>query len=222
MKISLRGVSLAFEDKPPLFRGIDLEIGSEDYVLVQGPSGCGKSSLLRLLNRLQEPTEGELLLDGEPAHRRDVTRWRRSIGYLQQTPVMVDGTVRENLLLPFSFRVAAGEPRPSDGELRAGLDRLLLGAVDLDADAATLSVGQKQRVALVRSTLAKPQMLLCDEPTSALDAESREVVMAELERLHLEEGVGIVLVTHVSFQAKSVRPRTYAMDPAFGLKEVTV
>ncbi len=123
-------------------------------------------------------------------------------------------------MLPFQFGVAKQTSKPRYEELRRRLDALLLEAVGLDDDAQKLSVGQQQRVALVRSLLACPQILLCDEPTSALDAESKRVVEDALEAIHVDEGIGVVLVTHADFEARRVTPRRLFLRPGDGLKEV--
>lgn len=199
MNVCLEQVTLQYPGKEPLFRDVDLEIAEGDVVVIRGPSGSGKSSLLRLINRLQEPTSGRLLVDGEPAVNLEVTHLRRRIATIQQTPVMIDGTVRDNLLLPFRFQAArdGSTATPDDQALRDELAAYHLDDVALEHDAALLSVGQKQRLALIRALFVEPELILCDEPTSALDPASRTVVEAELERRHRENGQGIVLVTHI-------------------------
>jgi putative ABC transport system ATP-binding protein len=219
--ISFENVGLAFGDKPPLFDLVDFSVESGQFVLIQGPSGSGKSSFLKLINRLSEPTRGSILVDGKMLTELPVLEHRRSIAYLQQVPVMLDGTVRYNLLLPFGYAVAKGVSKPSDAELQSYLDRLLLNGIKLDEDALKLSVGQQQRVALIRLLLTHPKMLLCDEPTSALDPESRGIVEDLLERLVVEDGLAVVMVTHLEFPFKSLRPRIVRIEPETGLQEVS-
>ncbi len=100
---------------------------------------------------------------------------------------------------------------PGDEVLRTWLDDLLLVDVALEADAGVLSVGQQQRLALIRTLLAGPEILLCDEPTSALDADSKGVVDAWLERANVERGIGIVLVTHLDFCPQTARIGSYVV-----------
>ncbi len=214
MKLELQKLSLQYDGKSTLFKDIDLTVESGDFVVIRGPSGSGKSSLLRLLNRLQEPTSGTILVDGSSIADLEVTRLRRRIGYVQQTPVIIDGTVRDNLQLPFTFKIASNIVAPDDDTLRCKLDAYLLQDVVLDEIASNLSVGQKQRLALIRVLLVSPEILLCDEPTSALDVQSRDVVERELERVNMEHGTSIVLVTHVEFQPKQVRPKIRIMTPS--------
>ncbi len=212
MKLELASVSLQYNGRPPLFRDVDLVLESGEMILLKGPSGSGKSSFLRLLNRLQEPTSGQLLVDDRPADEHEITALRRRIGYVQQTPVMIDGTVRDNLLLPYRFKASRGESPPPREQLRQLLDGYNLREVGLDDDASPLSVGQKQRVALIRSLSVAPELLLCDEPTSALDPDSRAIVEGELERCYRQRGMGVVLVTHIDSELASMRSRTLLLD----------
>lgn len=212
MRLEFKDLSLRYGTKKPLFERVSLTVDSGDFVLIHGPSGSGKSSLLRLPNRLQEPTSGGILLDGRSVTRRDVTELRRTVGYVQQTPTMAVGAVRSNLTLSFTFRAAHERRLPDERKLRTLLDDFLLQDVDLDDDAETLSVGQKQRIALIRTLLSEPRFLLCDEPTSALDPESRSAVEIWLERLALEQNIGIVQVTHLDFRPERVGARRYRLD----------
>ncbi|MDP6041528.1 MAG: ATP-binding cassette domain-containing protein, partial [Candidatus Latescibacteria bacterium] len=175
--------------------------------------GIGKSSLLRLLNRLQEPTSGTILIDDKPVDEHDVTHLRRRIGYVQQTPIAIEGTVRDNLCLPYTFKAASRESSPDDHVLREKLDAYLLTDVQLDDNATELSVGQKQRIALIRILLVAPNLLICDEPTSALDPESKAVVERELERINRETQTSVILITHFAFKPENMTPLTYTLTP---------
>ncbi len=206
MKLRLDKVTLRHGDAAPLLAEVNLSLDPGDFVLIEGPSGCGKSSLLRLLNRLQEPASGQLLVDGEAVIESATPAFRRRSAYLQQTPVMLDGSVRDNLLLP--FRIASTRRSlPSDQTLRQWLDRFLLQAVKLEDVAPHLSVGQQQRLALIRLLLTEPELLLCDEPTSALDDDSRRIVLEALQQANLETGMAIVLVSHDGLVLDKVQPR---------------
>jgi putative ABC transport system ATP-binding protein len=219
MKLELRDVALGYGEDAPLHRNISLVVGRGGFILIEGPSGSGKSSLLRLMNRLQEPTGGEILLDDRPIRDYDVTSLRRRIGYVQQTPVMLEGSVADNLLLPFRFRSARQRTSPDRDRLRALMDELLLHDVELSGQATQLSVGQKQRVALIRAVLTEPEILLCDEPSSALDPESRDIVQASLERLNVERQMTLIVVTHFDFHPKRVSPQRYRLTRRDGLRE---
>ena len=212
MKLELRDISLQYPDKPPLFEGVNLTLESGGFLIVGGVSGSGKSSLLRLLNRLQEPTSGEILVDDRPMADQEVTQLRRRIGYVQQTPLVTDGTVEENLRLPYLFRANRALNPPGRDELRERLDAFALTQVSLDDDAGDLSVGQKQRIGLIRSLSVNPEMLLCDEPTSALDPASKDIVEDCLEHVNVDLGIGVVLVSHTKFTPKRVRPTEFVLN----------
>ncbi len=188
------GLGVSFGGKRVL-DGLDLNVASGEFVVVNGPSGAGKSTLLRLLCRLQEPDSGTVLFNGQDVAAMDAPSLRRQMGYLQQTPVVVPGSVRENLLLPFAFRENAALLRPDDARLQWLLAGLNLD-VALDEDALGLSVGQRQRLALLRTLLVDPKVLLMDEPTSALDPESASLVLQEAERRCSEQGVSVLMITH--------------------------
>ena len=213
MKIELRNVSLAHDGKPPLFQDINLVVDTGEFILVQGASGVGKSSLLRLMNRLQEATAGEVLIDGKPIVTYEVTSLRRKIGYVQQTPIMTPGSVEDNFYFPFQFRSTGTQKLPGQDEKQMWMATFLLEGVKLSDDAMKLSVGQKQRIALIRTLLVKPEILLCDEPTSALDQQSKEIVEDSLERLNIEHGISIILVTHLDFTLKRANSRRFILQP---------
>ncbi len=180
-----------------IFQGLSLRIPQGAFVLVRGGSGAGKSTLLRLLARLEEPSEGALYFRGREYASFEPPALRGKVCYVQQTPTVIDASVRDNLLLPFGFRLHRERERPPDAALRGQLDALLLPDVDLDDNALLLSVGQKQRLCLARTLLLRPEALLLDEPTSALDAESRATVRRLTLQAHQEQGVTILLVSHV-------------------------
>lgn len=219
MRIDLKNVSLQYDDKAPLFQEINLTVESGDFILIQGQSGIGKSSLLRLFNRLQEPTAGEIWIDEKPIAEYNVTTLRRKVGYVQQLPVMIEGSVENNFNLAFRFRSARSQKPPSQEEMRKLMEGFRLQGLQLEDDALKLSVGQKQRVALIRMLLAEPEVLLCDEPTSALDAESREIVENWIEHINIEKGIGVILVTHLDFSPKQVKAKRFLLQPD-GLKEM--
>ena len=102
---------------------------------------------------------------------------------------------------------------PASNEKQMWMETFLLEGVKLSDDAMKLSVGQKQRIALIRTLLVKPEILLCDEPTSALDQQSKEIVEDSLERLNVEHKISIVLVTHLDFKLNRAKSRRFLLQP---------
>jgi putative ABC transport system ATP-binding protein len=171
----------------------------EGATALLGPSGSGKSTILRLLNRLADPDEGVVRMDGEDVRSLDVLGLRRRAVLVPQLPAPLPGTVRDNVGYGPSLVGRSVEVEPLLE--RAGLDPSYA-----DRDASQLSVGEQQRVMLARSLALEPEVLLLDEPTSALD----ETARGEIERTlrDLREGVSIVLVTHDAAQAERLTTRT--------------
>ena len=190
----------------------DLQVPRGAFVLLTGPSGAGKSTLLRLFCRLEEPQTGQVLLDGQDVAALPPARLRRRVSYLQQTPTVVPGSVRANLLLPFSFKAARGQTPPDDDALAALLASLAAGDIPLSQEAATLSVGQRQRLCLARALLTRPEALLLDEPTSALDPESAQAVLSAAESFCLDQGGTVILVSHAEFAPLRVTPAPYVLN----------
>ena len=178
-------------------RGIDLDVRGGEFIAVMGPSGCGKSTLLNLIAGLDSPSDGEILLAGEPLAGKDenaLARMRREhIGIVFQFYNLLEGmSVLENVTLP---AVIAGAPRKAaEARARDLLDLLGLGDKLRDAP-GLLSGGQRQRLAIARALANEPTILLGDEPTGALDSTGGEEVLELFRRLH-QGGQTIVLVTH--------------------------
>jgi ABC-type cobalamin/Fe3+-siderophores transport system ATPase subunit len=176
-----------------------------------GPSGAGKSTLLRCLNRLLVPDAGRVLLDGEDTAALEPCALRRRVGLVGQAPVMLPGSVRENLA--YGLGPGVDERRLVRALADAGLD-----ASFLPRPAAELSGGERARVALARALTREPELLLLDEPTAALDAAASRHVAATLRAL-VEAGLGVVVATHdlafaadVADRAVTLRDGTAVVD----------
>lgn len=194
--IDFRDVTFGFSAETTLFSGISLSIKKGAFYVIKGPSGVGKTTFLRLFNRFEEPLAGEIRFKGKLLNQYSPPDLRRSMLYIQQTPTMMDGSVLENLLLPFSFKHNLHLQRPHRGKLKSLLEAVHLQEMGLNGHAMTLSVGQMQRLSLIRGLLLGPEVLLLDEPTSALDRESALAVTGLLERLNAESGLTVLAVTH--------------------------
>lgn len=184
--------------------GVNLALDAGELVDVVGPSGSGKTTLLRALARLLPGVRGTLVFAGAPAHEVLPAEWRRHVTLLPQRASMRCGSVRDNLLLPWSFKIRAEEKPPRDSYLRDALDEVGLDDVSLDRDAAKLSVGQAARIALLRVVLATPDVLLLDEPDANLDDASAEQVRATTGRF-VEAGGSVVRVRHSRTDALTSR-----------------
>ncbi len=187
----LRDVSLAIDDVT-ILDDVSLAIAAAGITVLIGPSGAGKSMLLRLLNRLEVPTSGEVWFRGEPVAELDPLKLRRRVGMVFQRPAPFPGTVRDNLLV--------ADPDADDNELAAALHDARLEAAFLDRSADELSGGEAQRMCLARTLVTRPEALLMDEPTSALDPDARRGLERTARRL-AGGGRPLVWVTHDLEQA---------------------
>lgn len=177
-----------------------LDIPSGKITCIVGRSGSGKTTTLRMLNRMISPDTGTIIYKGTPISEIDPVRLRRQVVMLPQTPVMFDGTIRDNLLIGLEF--SEREPVPDDA-LRRVLEIMDLRK-ELEDDAATLSGGEKQRVALGRILVMRPDAALLDEPSSALDEGTERAVIGRLADAARERGVTVVMVTHSRPLAEAV------------------
>ena len=155
--------------------------------MLAGPSGAGKSSLLRLLNRLDDPVSGQVSWDGKDLRSWDPIELRRSVGMVFQQAAMFPGSVADNL------RVAAPDLDAATGS--TALERVGLDGSLAERLAADLSGGESQRVCFARALLTRPAVLLADEPTASLDGAARRTIEA-LGRDLADDGMPIVWVSH--------------------------
>lgn len=195
MCLTLTDVSFAYPDGPVILEKASLVFEQGAYHLVRGHSGSGKSTLLRLLCLLEESQSGVIAYKECDITTMEPSSLRRCVAYVQQVPTLLSGTVRDNLLLPFGFQANAGLEPPSDLELAGYLDSFLLEGVSLESEADRLSVGQQQRVCIIRSLLLRPEVILLDEPTASLDPESASVVLKKARELSAE-GITVVMISH--------------------------
>ena len=208
--IDIENLRKSFGDVEVL-KGINLTIKEKEVVVIIGPSGSGKSTLLRCMNYLEEPTSGEvsvdgIVLDGEA----NINKVREEVGMVfQRFNLFPHMTVLQNIMLaPIKVRhVAKQEAEETARKLlaRVGL------ADKADAYPSQLSGGQQQRVAIARALAMKPKVMLFDEPTSALDPEMVGEVLDVMRKL-AEEGMTMVIVTHEMSFARDVADHIVFMD----------
>jgi NitT/TauT family transport system ATP-binding protein len=195
--LALRGVTRTFLRRTRTGRResfaalgpLDVQIGDGEFVALIGASGCGKSTVLRLLAGLDQPTLGQVLINGQPPHELQV---QHSLGIaFQEHALLPWRTVEGNLRLPFEIAGLAAPPE------RIGELVTLAGLQGFEhARPAELSGGMRQRVAIARALALQPKLLLLDEPFGALDAVTRRRMNFELERIWLESRPTTVMVTH--------------------------
>jgi phosphonate transport system ATP-binding protein len=219
--LKLRHLSKSYVAGKPVLTDINLDVAARGVAAVIGPSGTGKSTLIRCINRLVEPTEGEILFDGQDLAKLDRGKLRlarRHIGMVFQEYNLVERlTVMENLLSGRLGYVSAWRAWrrkfPRDDIARAfeildvvGLD----GFAHRRADA--LSGGQRQRVGIARAVMQEPKLVLADEPTSSLDPKTSVEIMELLARLGHERGIPVLVNMHDVDLAKRFADRVIGMS----------
>lgn len=181
---------------------VSLRVRERQVLAMVGPSGAGKSSFLRLLNRLDEPTEGTVFFEGTDYREIDPEELRGRVGLVPQEPALRPGTVRDNVAVGDRIRERSVDER----RVSALLDRVdLRGYEERSVD--DLSGGERQRVAIARTLYVDPEVLLLDEPTAHLDEETEARIEDLLEELIEAEQLTCVFVTHDVEQARRLADR---------------
>jgi ABC-type lipoprotein export system ATPase subunit len=186
-------------------KGVSLAIDAGEFVCLVGKSGCGKTTLLSLLSGLEKPTKGTVSLDGREittSSEDQLALFRRdNVGFIFQSFNLIPTlSAWENVALPlFPLKMTNEERRKRATEL---LEKMELGHRTEHLPSA-LSGGEKQRVAIARALINNPKIIFADEPTGNLDSSTGEAIMNILNRLHTEEGVAILMVTHEADLAKT-------------------
>ena len=199
-QIEIRGLSKVYPipgGEVHALTNINLSIEKGDIYGIIGMSGAGKSTLIRCLNRLDAPTDGQILIDGQNILAMDkkqlrATR-RRMAMIFQQFNLLMQKSVARNVRYPLEI---AGVPKKQANERVMELLKIVGLEDKANAFPAQLSGGQKQRVAIARALASDPEMLLCDEATSALDPMTTQSILALLQKINQELGITVVLITH--------------------------
>ena len=210
LAVEFRNVIKKYGDTT-VINGLNLKIPQGQIVVFVGPSGCGKTTTMKMINRLIEPTSGEIVMFGKHILEWDKTELRRSIGYvIQQIGLFPHMTIAQNIsLVP---RLSAGKAGHDLNKIDQLLELVgLEAAVYRDRYPAELSGGQQQRVGVARALMSDPPIILMDEPFSALDPITREQLQDELIRLNEELHKTIVFVTHDMDEALKIADQIVVM-----------
>lgn len=220
VKIEVNDLTKSFGDLQVL-RGINARIEKGEVICVIGPSGSGKSTFLRCLNKLEEPTSGEIIVDGESITDKnaDINKIRRHIGMVfQQFNLFPHMSVMENIMMaPVTLKIKSKEE--AEKKAKELLERVGLSD-KADYRPADLSGGQQQRVAIARALAMEPDIMLFDEPTSALDPEMVGEVLSVMREL-ADMGMTMVVVTHEMGFARDVCDRVFFIDAGIIMEEGT-
>jgi putative ABC transport system ATP-binding protein len=191
-----------------LFASVSGEVFPNDRIAVLGASGQGKSTLLRILARLSTAEEGELFWRGTPSGQLPGRKWRTKVGYVSQQAEMLPDTIEDNL------RSVSRLHRSEFDSLSAKewMDQIGLGDLDWQLPARELSGGEKQRLALVRSLLLQPDVLLLDEATASLDETNKRAAESLLDDWQQDREAALIWVTHDREQAYRVASRIWTME----------
>ena len=204
-----------------VLKGITETIKDAEVVCVVGPSGSGKSTFLRCLNLLEDPTEGEIVLDGEVINSKeaDINKIRQKMGMVFQSfNLFPNMNTLENVMLA---PVQTGKMKRPEAEEKAKELLTRVGLADkFEVYPSSLSGGQQQRAAIARALAMDPEVMLFDEPTSALDPEMVGEVLDVMKSL-AEEGMTMVIVTHEMGFAREVADRIFFIDEGIIMEQGT-
>jgi osmoprotectant transport system ATP-binding protein len=210
--IEFKNVMKRYDDGTVAIKGLDLTVKEGELVVLIGPSGCGKTTTMKMINRLVEPSSGQILVNGKDIMSVNPVELRRGIGYvIQQIGLFPHMTIKDNVsIVPRLKKVDQKQYEKRVDEL--------LAMVGLEPDTFRdrypneLSGGQQQRVGVIRAMAAEPPVILMDEPFSALDPISREQLQDELVRLQEEVKKTIVFVSHDMDEALKIADRIIIMQ----------
>ncbi len=207
--IEFRNVSFSYGDREPVLEDVSFHIHPGERIAIIGPSGVGKTTLLSLILRFYKPQKGDIYFDGRPASDYDLGSLRRRIGYSSQSPILLTGTIMENLRFG---NPAAGDEDVLRAARAAGIHDFIMGLpkgyeTGIREKGENFSEGQKQRLALARALVLDPDILVLDEPASALDSRTEQSILDSLaviagnktlfivtHRLSMAEGSDRILV----------------------------
>ncbi|ASN03897.1 betaine/proline/choline family ABC transporter ATP-binding protein [Virgibacillus necropolis] len=203
-------VSKVYDGGKKAVDGMNLEVDKGEFIVFIGPSGCGKTTTMKMINRLIEPSEGSIHIEGENILEKDLVQLRREIGYvIQQIGLFPHMTIEENIsLVPKLLKWPEDKRRSRAEELLQLVD---MEKSYLERYPNELSGGQQQRIGVLRALAADPPLILMDEPFGALDPITRDALQEEFKKLQQSLGKTIVFVTHDMDEALKLADRIVIM-----------
>ena len=191
---------------------VNLAIAEGMFVTIIGSSGCGKTTLLKMVNALVMPDEGEVLVHGRATSNADPIGLRRNIGYAIQGSVLFPHLTVEQNIAYVPTLLNSGDEDRTEAAVKKWMDIIGLPRDIMDRYPAELSGGQAQRVGIARALAASPDILLADEPFSAVDAITRASLQDEIKRIHEQTGITVLFVTHDIDEALDLGDRVLVID----------
>lgn len=208
--LKFNNVSKVYGGSKKAVDGMTLEVEKGEFIVFIGPSGCGKTTTMKMVNRLIEPSDGSIYINGENILEKDLVQLRREIGYvIQQIGLFPHMTIQENIsLVPKLLKWPEDKRRKRAEEL---LQLVEMEKEYLDRYPNELSGGQQQRIGVLRALAADPPLILMDEPFGALDPITRDTLQEEFKKLQQSLGKTIVFVTHDMDEALKLADRIVIM-----------
>lgn len=196
--ICLKNIEFTYDREHQLLTDFNLKIAKGDFIILKGKSGKGKSTIIKILMGMIQPYKGELLIDNKPLSNIEINSWYDQIGYVPQKPVIIEGTLRDNICLGIKSEKIDIE-RYNNSIQNAQLNEVIeLWDTNkiLTDDGGSISGGQAQRLGIARALYRNPSLLLLDEPTSALDQINAQMIISVLSSLNKVNNYTILIITH--------------------------
>lgn len=189
-KVTMRATTGIVE----ILKNLNFAVETGDFIALVGPSGAGKTSLLRLLNRLSEASSGTIEFEGQDIRQLPVVSLRRQVALVHQESRLLGMSVREALAYPLRLQKLA--PTAITAAVAMGIEQLNIPTDWLDRTSMNLTLGQRQRVAIARTLISRPKVLLLDEPTSSQDVGYSEFLLTHLAKLARQGQITIIMANH--------------------------